>query len=451
MDKQHLFDDVDLQDRLQELTVFSALHEDKVFHAFHKLMIACVEQFHYEHFHIKGQQWADPNSYLDIENLSCWDIKKEYIKFTNLLYQAHTDNWTEYLKNLLFSLETPYTWYLSQGLKVPEHIEKAVKKELGYLSKIIAIDSQYLKKFFGNYDGEGTVTEDTFGKEAFPDWSAEKIDLEKLYFDRLENIEKYGFGVWAKYHMFRMKLSDDAENGYILKPVAHPDAISLEMLTGYELQRQQVVDNTKALLKGLPASNILLYGSAGTGKSATVKAVANAFAGEGLRLIELSKNELHLLPELLEELSGNPLKFVIFVDDLSFQDNDDNFSALKAVLEGSVSARSHNVVIYATSNRRHIVRETFSQRAGDEVHRNDTLQETISLSERFGIQLLFDKPNKQLYFEIVSALAEQCNLQITAEELTIEAEKFATRKGGRSARTARQLIDQLQAKQCMKE
>ncbi len=351
-------------------------------------------------------------------------------RFAENLYQKHTDNWTDYLTDLILSCETPCTYFASRGEPIPEHIQNATRHDLQILSEIAGITPEQIAS-------DGYI----------PQWTAEKIDLEKLYFERLENIGKYGFGVWSKYHMFRMKLSDKTENGYVLQPVAHPDTISLEMLTGYELQRQQVIDNTKALLKGLPASNILLYGSAGTGKSATVKAVANTFAGEGLRLIELSKNELHLLPELLEELTANPLKFVLFVDDLSFQENDDNFSALKAVLEGSVSARSDNIVIYATSNRRHIVRETFSQRAGDEIHRNDTLQETISLSERFGIQLLFDKPNKQLYLEIVSALAEQYHLQITAEELAIEAEKFATRKGGRSARTARQFIDLLQAKQ----
>ncbi|MBR4319952.1 MAG: ATP-binding protein, partial [Oscillospiraceae bacterium] len=233
------------------------------------------------------------------------------------------------------------------------------------------------------------------------------------------------------------------DDSYRLKPVAYPDTIQLTDLVGYEIQRKQVIDNTKALLNGWNASNILLYGSAGTGKSATVKAVANAFAEEGLRLIELSKNELHLLPELLEELNKNPLKFILFIDDLSFQENGDNFSALKAVLEGSISARAKNTVIYATSNRRHIVRETFSQRAGDEVHRNDTIQETISLSERFGIQILFDKPNKDLYLDIVTSLAQEAGLQTEKEQLILKAEQFAMRKSGRSARTARQFVNQL--------
>ena len=226
--------------------------------------------------------------------------------------------------------------------------------------------------------------------------------------------------------------------------------MQLSDLIGYELQRTQVIENTRALLAGQKAANVLLYGDAGTGKSATVKAVANAYADEGLRLIELTKEELHLLPKLLDELAANPLKFILFIDDLSFQDNDDNFSALKAVLEGSISARSHNTVIYATSNRRHIVRETFSQRAGDEIHRNDTMQETISLSERFGIRILYDKPNKQLYLDIVKGLADQYGLSMTEDELELEAERFATRRSGRSARAARQFVEQLCAAESTK-
>jgi hypothetical protein len=238
---------------------------------------------------------------------------------------------------------------------------------------------------------------------------------------------------------------DTNEKGFRLKPVEFPDAVSLEDLIGYQMQRQKVIENTQALLRGCKAANILLYGDAGTGKSATVKAVANAFAEDGLRLIELGKEQLHLLPKLLDELSCNPLKFILFIDDLSFQDSDDDFSALKAVLEGSISARSHNTVIYATSNRRHIVRETFASREGDEVHRQDTMQETISLSERFGIKVYYEKPKKDLYLEIVYGLARQYGLTLDQETLALEAERFALRKSGRSARAARQLVEQLSA------
>ncbi len=406
----------DLHDRLDELVIFRCLEEDSVFHAFHQLLRITGEN---------GIDW--------------WVRKAEFYRFVNRLYQAHTDNWTEYLTNLVLSAETPCTWFEAQGLCVPETMLKSARRELRYLSKMAAISSDMMKQHYFIM-GYGEFT----GYEGLqPDWYAEEINLEILWFERLFNINKYGFGIWAKYKMFQMKLSDMSNKGYTLKPVSSPDAIQLRELVGYDQQRKQVVDNTKALLKGLHASNILLYGSAGTGKSATVKAVANAFADDGLRLIELSKNELHLLPELLEELNTNPLKFILFIDDLSFQENDDDFSALKAVLEGSISARANNTVIYATSNRRHIVRETFSQRAGDEVHRNDTVQETISLSERFGIQILFDKPNKQLYLDIVLKLAEDAGLQTDTDTIILKAEQFAMRKSGRSARAARQFIEQL--------
>ena len=210
-------------------------------------------------------------------------------------------------------------------------------------------------------------------------------------------------------------------------------------------KNKKIIANTEVLLNDHLASNVLLYGDAGTGKSATVKAIANEYSNKGLRLIELGKKQLYLLPRLLDLLSSNPLKFILFIDDLSFQDNDDEFSALKAVLEGSVSVRCHNTVIYATSNRRHLVKETFQAREGDEIHRQDTMQETISLSERFGIKVYFEKPKKDLYLDIVYGLAKQYNVKMDEKELALKAEQFALRKSGRSARAARQLIEQLAA------
>jgi len=187
----------------------------------------------------------------------------------------------------------------------------------------------------------------------------------------------------------------------------------------------------------------LLCGDAGAGKSSTVKAVANAFFDEGVRLIELRKDQLHYLPYVMGKISGNPLKFIIFIDDLSFRKSDDDFSMLKAALEGSASAKADNAVIYATSNRRHIIKESFSDRDGDDVHRNDTLQETLSLSERFGLVVLFSKPNKALYLEIVRELAARRGVQMSGEELDLQAEAFALKKGSRSARCAEQFIDSL--------
>ena len=172
----------------------------------------------------------------------------------------------------------------------------------------------------------------------------------------------------------------------------------------------------------------------------------NALAERGLRILQVSKDQLHYLKKLFSILADNPLKFIIFIDDLSFRHDDDNSRALKAVLEGSVSAKSKNVVIYATSNRRHIVRESLKEREGDEVHRNDAMQETLSLSERFGIRISFYRPDKQTYLNIVKGLAEASGVDIPEEELFAGAERFALERGLRSPRAARQYVDGLLAK-----
>ena len=226
----------------------------------------------------------------------------------------------------------------------------------------------------------------------------------------------------------------------------NPDKIRLSSLIDYKREQQIILDNTMALLSGKPAANILLTGDAGTGKSSTVKAVVNELSHLGLRILEVRKEQLHSIPAILDELNSNPLKFILFIDDLSFQKDDDNFSALKAILEGSVSARSRNVVIYATSNRRHLVKESFSNRDGDDVHRNDTMQEMLSLSERFGIQITFQKPDKKTYLDIVRHLAKDRGVEMPVEELEAQAERFALGRGGRSARAATQFIDSLLAK-----
>ena len=235
------------------------------------------------------------------------------------------------------------------------------------------------------------------------------------------------------------------EQGNIV-PVLHPDKTELSNLVDYERERNIIIDNTKALLQGKPAANILLTGDAGTGKSSTVKAVANALWEEGLRIIEIRKDQLRSITKVLDELSSNPLKFVLFIDDLSFLKDDDNFNALKAVLEGSVTAKSNNVVIYATSNRRHIIKEKFSDREGDDVHRNDTMQELVSLSERFGVHVTFSKPNKETFLHIVHHLAEENGIDIPKDEIELLAERFALERGGRSARLAKQFIDGLLSK-----
>ena len=227
-------------------------------------------------------------------------------------------------------------------------------------------------------------------------------------------------------------------------PVKSHDTQKLSELYGYDIQRNSVINNTLALLNGKPALNALLYGDAGTGKSSTVKAIVNEYSPLGLRLIEITKEQLRNIPEIVEEISGNPLKFIIFIDDLSFTAGEDSFGALKATLEGSVAANADNMVIYATSNRRHLIKETFSDREGDDVHRNDSLQETLSLSARFGLRVNFSRPDKNAYVAIASELAKSRGIKMSEKDIALKAEQFAISSGnGRSPRTAKQFVEQL--------
>ncbi len=268
-----------------------------------------------------------------------------------------------------------------------------------------------------------------------PGWRAEKIDFCQAYESRMQRLAMEGYGLYARYRAFAM-----SSEGRLI-PVLHPDPMGLSDLYGYEREREKVVRNTRALLAGLPAGNILLYGDAGTGKSSTVKAVANEFSRCGLRLIQIEKSLLHTIPPLLDELAENPLKFILFIDDLSFASNDGHFTALKTILEGSVAARSGNVVVYATSNRRHLISERFADREGGEIHLNDSLEEVASLSARFGMVITFEKPGKDFYLELVLHLAERSGLSLPREMLIREAEAYAIRSGGRTPRAARQFVE----------
>lgn len=261
--------------------------------------------------------------------------------------------------------------------------------------------------------------------------------------DCIEQMRAYyhanGCGMYARYRAFIWR---DKK----IEPVAYPDKTHLSDLKGYELQRKLAIDNTLAFLQGFPANNCLLYGDRGTGKSSTVKALLNEYYPRGLRMIEMPKEFLMDFPALVDQIAALPMKFIIFIDDLSFSRQDDTYAALKAVLEGGLAARPENALIYATSNRRHLVRETFSDREGDEVHKFDTIQESLSLADRFGLSINFSLPDKVRYLEIVRKLAKQRGLEQYTEELERCAEQWATARGGRSPRCAKQFIDDAEAR-----
>jgi predicted AAA+ superfamily ATPase len=350
------------------------------------------------------------------------DTVLAYADFVSDLYRHHNDLGT-YVLTLVFEDENICMIKKGKNEEISEKMLSCLQNELSALEEISQISSDEVKALI-DYDG------------FLPDWDNTAYDFRAEYSTRIDNVDKFGYGIYAKYYMFIVK------DGNIV-PVKHPDEVKLSQLIGYEVQRKMIIDNTLALLRGKPASNVLLTGDAGTGKSSSVKAIANEYRKEGLRIIEIRKDQLRDIPTVIDSLSSNPLKFILFIDDLSFESDDDNFGALKAILEGSVSARTQNIAIYATSNRRHLVKENFSDRNGDDVHRNDTVQQLISLSERFGLKISFSKPLKDEYLKIVAGLAAQNGLTIPEEKLFAEAEQFALAKSGRSARAAKQFIDKM--------
>ncbi len=351
------------------------------------------------------------------------ELTRCHSRLAAALYEK-TDSFTDYIEELVLEHEQVCAVRTGAGEEIPQVIQDCLLRELGLLSNIAGLSAA-----------------DLWGIASAPvslaQWKSRNIDLKAAYAARSQRISREGYGIFAKYHMFTV--DDKGE----LQPVLHPDPIRFTDMVGYERERKAAEDNVKALLSGSLAANVLLSGDAGTGKSATVKAIANAYRKDGLRLIELNKNQLCFIPKIMDRLCRNPLKFIIFIDDLTFAEDDADFGTLKATLEGSISARMRNTVIYATSNRRHIVKETFSD--GSDKHENDTVQERISLSERFGITITFQRPQKKLYLDIVHELARQAELDMDEAKLDLCAEQYALCKSGRSPRAARQLIDRLMA------
>ena len=345
-------------------------------------------------------------------------------EFESLLFQQ-SDCWTAYLRRAVMESENVCIRNWASGA-VTAVQEECLNRELAFLDRLSQV----------------TLDDLTAGLDHAPDflvgWRTEGGSIAQDYRQRMQEVGEKGYGIFARYHMFTV------ENGQLV-PVKHPDPQQLEQLPGYEQERQKVIANTQALLDGKPANNVLLYGDAGTGKSSTVKAIANEFAADGLRLVEVKKNQLYQIPDLMDKLAANPLKFILFIDDLSFTANDDNFAALKAILEGSVGGRARNIAVYATSNRRHLIKETLSDRTGDDIHEADTRQELMSLSARFGLTVTFQRPEKARFEVILTELAKQHGIEMPHDELLTKAEAFAIRAGGRSPRVAKQFIEQCAA------
>jgi predicted AAA+ superfamily ATPase len=254
----------------------------------------------------------------------------------------------------------------------------------------------------------------------------------------------YGVGKFGLNKAFRIHRKD---NQLVIYPITNTSDIHLDDLIGYEIQKKKLVDNTEAFVEGRKANNVLLFGDSGTGKSTSVKAILNGYYNRGLRVIEIYKHQFEDLSGVINQIKNRNYKFIIFMDDLSFEEFEIEYKYLKAVIEGGLEIKPDNVLIYATSNRRHIIRETWSDRSDmskDELHHSDTMQEKLSLVARFGISINFSSPTQKEYFEIVKGLATQIpDLELSEEELCAKANIWELSHGGKSGRTAQQFINYL--------
>lgn len=362
--------------------------------------------------------------------------------FTTLA--AYGESWQDFLIRRILQDDNPFTQQVQRVTleELPLALVKAAKQDLRALHYLSQCPIEQLSRWVQKASQLEVQPVSWNLDTAQPTFLHHSSDWTDSLEELAAHYQHYGTGMFAQYHALRW------QSGQLLG-IAHPDPIQLTQLVGYESQHAALVKNTEFLLAGYPALHVLLYGSRGSGKSSLVKGLLHQYKNQGLRLIEVAKSDLKDLPIIVEQLRDVPQTFIIFVDDLSFEEDDDAFKALKVVLEGSVTARPQNVVVYATSNRRHLVREFFADRPrpsnNDEVHAWDTVQEKLSFSDRFGLTLTFEPTNQEAYLNIVYHLAQQANINLPQNELKSRAIQWATRHNGRSGRSARQFVDFLSA------
>ena len=394
--------------------------------------------------------------YLNQEKVSLDKAVHYYNDFIfELLNKSKGSSLKKYIIDKVFLDNNSFTRMIDINDFSNQYIIKQVKYELKALEYICSITSKDLKEIM-LYKTKAIDFEDELirnlmdfevdtNKEYDSYKAIDKLKLNILNCDgwgeSLDNIiefyKQYGTGIFGEYRAF---IWENEDGKCYLRGVESPDPVQLCDLVGYEDQKKKIIENTEQFLKGYNANNLLLYGQRGTGKSSTVKAIINEFYTDGLRLIEVDKEKLVDFTKIIRMLKNKNLKFIIFVDDLVFEDGEASYSALKTILEGGVENRSNNILIYATTNRKHLVKETFSER-GDEIHAMDSVEEKLSLSDRFGITVSFYSPDQKEYLKIIDGIAEARKLDVDKEYLHAEALKWVRRQNSRSPRTAKQFMN----------
>ena len=386
----------------------------------------------------------------------CFELYNEIIKNNNLdyansfvsllirlaeKYNLYGNLFNSLLTNLLINNENSFSLALERKHDIAINLKDIVINDFKIMFKLFNTDFSCLTLLQQNLINNFVPSKPVINQELFDISRSLQNSLTNCkdvneFYDTLEKFfVTYGVGKFGLNKAFRY------ENNEIC-PIIHIGNGRLDQLIGYESQKQILTKNTEAFLSGKKANNVLLYGDSGTGKSSSIKALLNEYYKDGLRMIEIYKHQFKYLPSIIQELQSRNYKFILFMDDLSFEEFEIEYKYLKAVIEGGLEKKPDNILIYATSNRRHLVKQTWSDRQDqDEVNINDAKQEKISLSSRFGVKILYTHPNRQNYLEIIDGLAKQYNLQIPQEELHQKALTWEIRYGGFSGRTAKQFIN----------
>ena len=377
------------------------------------------------------------------------------------IYGFDENLWQNYLAFLLATLETPFSMSCETIGARTGSVNEFAKEDYSIFYQLLHYDFSTLEKQLGihcfsvitNYKAvkkNGTSYNRSVSEKVriFSKELAQAEDENTIFKVVTDFYQKYGVGTLGLNKAFRIKKEQDQ---VILQPITNTEEVKLSDLIGYDLQKKKLIENTLAFVEGRKANNVLLFGDSGTGKSTSIKAILNEYYGQGLRMIEIYKHQFQDLSTVISMIKNRNYKFIIYMDDLSFEEFETEYKYLKAVIEGGLEIKPDNVLIYATSNRRHLIRETWSDRmdvSKDELHRSDTMQEKLSLVARFGITINYSSPSQKEYQEIVRELAKRYpEIRLTQEELLQKANVWELNHGGLSGRTAQQFITYLAGKE----
>ncbi|WP_295363478.1 ATP-binding protein [uncultured Pseudoramibacter sp.] len=372
-------------------------------------------------------------------------------------YGFNDNLWHNYLAYLLATTETPFTLVSEKVGMLDGSVNQFAQNDFAIFKQLFDFDFSKIEADL-NLTCFTTIThyqavvkqERLYNQSVSEKVQALSHQIEAA--DQLDGITQtvaefyraYGVGKLGLNKAFRV---NDDDEGELLIPITNTSDVVLDDLVGYEIQKQELVENTEAFVAGRPANNVLLYGDAGTGKSTSIKAILNQYYDAGLRMIEIYKHQFKKLSQIIAAVKNRNYRFIIYMDDLSFEEFETEYKYLKAVIEGGLEPRPDNVLIYATSNRRHLIRETWSDRAdqdSEDIHRNDTVQEKLSLANRFGVRIGYFRPSQKEYQTIVEELAKRCpGITLDRDELLNQARVWEMQHGGFSGRTAQQFIDHL--------